>query len=89
MTDYFGAASFGSVIGLGYPLISMLGLVSVRLAGDVFDRTGGYGALFAIFAVVQLVAAAIIAATRLTRSAASYRTNTSAESGQAGQIASG
>jgi predicted MFS family arabinose efflux permease len=66
LADRFGPASFGTVQGLTGLIICIAGLVAVRVAGEVFDRTGGYDALFAGFLVVQLAAAGLMVATRWT-----------------------
>jgi MFS family permease len=66
IADRFGPASFGTVRGLTMPLIGALGMVAVRFAGEVFDRTGGYAGVFHVFLVVQLAAAAVMFATRFT-----------------------
>jgi MFS family permease len=66
LADRFGPANFGTVQGLTGLIICIVGLAAVRIAGEVFDRTGGYGVLFAGFLVVQLVAAGLMAATRWT-----------------------
>ncbi|CAN7465413.1 MFS transporter [Phenylobacterium sp. LjRoot219] len=64
LADRFGAASFGTVRGLTMPVIAGLGMIAIRLAGEVFDRTGGYELMFSAFVVAQLVAAALIFLTR-------------------------
>jgi len=65
LADRFGVASFGTVRGLMAPISAVLGLVMVRIAGEVFDRTGGYDALFLGFVVVEIVALALMFGTRL------------------------
>lgn len=72
--DRFGPASFGTVTGLRIPLSALLGVVGLRYAGEVFDRTGGYEVMFVTFIVVQLVAAATIFATRLAPRTATLAT---------------
>jgi MFS family permease len=67
LADRFGLASFGTVRGLALPLTSALGMVAVRGAGEVFDATGSYDALFHAFVILQLVAAGLMFATRFTR----------------------
>lgn len=64
LADKFGAASFGTVRGLSLPVIAVVGMLAVRGAGEVFDRTGGYDLMFAAFIVAQVVAAALIYVTR-------------------------
>lgn len=67
LADRFGLASFGTVRGLTSPIISILGAVSIRVAGDVFDRFGGYSYLFTGFIGFGIVAVALMLATHLTR----------------------
>jgi MFS family permease len=67
VADRFGLASFGTVRGMMTPVIAINAALCVRLAGEVYDRTGGYGALFLIFLVLQLLAAALMFVTRFTR----------------------
>jgi predicted MFS family arabinose efflux permease len=64
LADRFGAASFGTVQGLVKLVASTLSLVAVRIAGEVFDRTGGYDVLFASFMALQLAAVILMIATR-------------------------
>jgi cyanate permease len=66
LADRFGAPSFGTVRGLTLPLICGGGIVAVRFAGEVYDRTGQYHLAFVVFAIVQLVATALVFATRLS-----------------------
>ena len=66
LADRFGAPSFGTVRGLMMPVISSAGIVAVRFAGEVFDRTGGYDVMFGVFAIVLLLAAGLLLGTRLT-----------------------
>ncbi len=70
LADRFGVPSFGTVRGLMAPIGSVLGIAGVRLAGEVYDRTGGYDALFAAFIGVELVAAVMLLATRFSPRAA-------------------
>lgn len=64
LADRFGVASYGTVRGLVAPLTAIVGAVAVRFAGEVYDRTGGYDAMFNAFVVVLLLAAAAMFATR-------------------------
>jgi MFS family permease len=73
LADRFGLASFGTVRGLALPLTSALGMVAVRGAGEVFDATGSYDALFHAFVILQIVAAGLMFATRFTRPVAASR----------------
>lgn len=64
LADRFGTATFGTVRGLTVPILAIAGAIAMRLAGEVYDRTGSYQLLFAIFIGLQLLAAALILATR-------------------------
>lgn len=65
----FGPASFGTALGLMFPIISLNNALFARFAGEVFDRTGSYHFAFASFAVLEVVAAALmLSARRLPRS---------------------
>jgi MFS family permease len=67
LADRFGPASFGTCRGLTMPLIAALGMIAVRFAGEVFDRTGGYDLMFNVFIIAQIVAAGLMFATRFAR----------------------
>jgi MFS family permease len=64
VADRFGVASFGTVRGLMAPILAVNSALAVRLAGEVFDRTGGYDLLFIGFIFVQLLSAILICAAR-------------------------
>lgn len=67
LADRFGTATFGTLRGLTLLLISVLGIVSVRFAGEVYDRTGGYQLMFVVFLLMAVAAAGMMFATRFTR----------------------
>lgn len=67
LADQFGTASFGTVRGLMAPILAVIGALIVRLAGEVYDRTGGYELLFLIFIFAQVFAACVMYGTRLVR----------------------
>lgn len=69
LADRFGAASFGTVRGLSMPVIAAFGMVGIRLAGEIYDRTGGYDLLFSAFIAAQLAAAGLIFLTRFAGAA--------------------
>jgi MFS family permease len=70
LADRFGTASFGTVRGLMMPIVAVVGAVSVRFAGEVYDRTESYDLMFYTFIVAQLIAAIFMIATRfVSRSA--------------------
>jgi MFS family permease len=73
LADRFGAASFGTVRGLTMPIIAACGMIVVRFAGEVFDRTGGYDHLFSALVVTQLVAAGLMFASRFAGAPAAAR----------------
>ena len=72
LADRFGAASFGAAAGLAQPIQAGFSILAVRYAGEVYDRTGVYDALFLTFVIVQIVAAATIFATRLAPTAMAH-----------------
>lgn len=59
LADRFGAASFGTVRGLMVPVMAIIGMSAIRLAGEVFDRTGGYDFML-LFFVGALLASALL-----------------------------
>jgi MFS family permease len=65
LADRFGAPSFGTVRGLMSPVSAVSGLICLRVAGEVFDRTGGYGPLFAGFVVSSATGVLLLLASRL------------------------
>lgn len=79
LADRFGMASFGTVRGQMALLIAIASAVAIRLAGEVFDRTGNYDYLFYAFIVLGAFAVALIITTKLTRTC-------DAEVGKAGSI---
>jgi len=52
----FGARSYGAALGLTFAVHLPLQLMTVRFAGVVFDRTGGYELLFISFACLAPLA---------------------------------
>ena len=75
LASIFGAASFGTALGLATPLITIVGAASMRFSGEVFDRTGGYDDMFIAFAGASALAAAVMALTRFAgRAGAAART---------------
>jgi MFS family permease len=65
LADRFGAASFGTVRGATFMLVGTSGMIAVRYAGEVYDRTGGYDFMFASFIGIHLVAASLMLASLL------------------------
>lgn len=60
LADRFGPASFGTVRGLMMPVMAVIGMAFIRLAGEVFDRTGGYDLVITIFVGVLVVSAVLL-----------------------------
>lgn len=65
IADRFGAGSFGTAYGLMSVLMTAGSAIAVRLAGEVFDRSGAYSGLFATLIGVELIAAALLFGTRM------------------------
>ena len=65
IADRFGPASFGTANGLMAPILTLVGALCVRYAGEVYDRTGGYGFVFLSFIGSQLLAALLMFGTRM------------------------
>lgn len=65
IADRFGPASFGTAYGLMVFLMTIMGAVCVRYAGEVFDRTGAYDNMFLTIVVVGIVAALVMWATKM------------------------
>jgi MFS family permease len=68
LADRFGTAIFGALRGLTLAVIAGVGMISIRFAGEVFDRTGEYDLMFIAFIGMTVTAAAVMFATRFTRS---------------------
>jgi MFS family permease len=60
LADRFGTTSFGTVRGTAFLLNGVLGMVSVRFAGEIYDHTGSYHAMFATFFGTDLIAAMLM-----------------------------
>ncbi len=67
LADRFGALSMGTANGNATFVIAVLTAVSVRFAGEVFDRTGNYDLMFVSYIPVALFAAILIFLTRFSR----------------------
>jgi MFS family permease len=70
MADRFGLSAFGTVRGLMVPVMSLVGAVSVRFIGEVYDRTGGYEVGLWTYLVLGVLAAAMVYSTRPRRAGA-------------------
>lgn len=64
MADRFGLAAFGTVRGLMVPVMSLVGAVSVRFIGEVYDRSGGYEIGLWTYLVLGFVSAGMVYSTR-------------------------
>ena len=64
-----GATGFGFVI-VAAPVLTIIGAVCVRYAGEVYDRTGGYDLMFITFVAAQVAAAMLMIWVRLRAKAA-------------------
>ncbi|MBM3596283.1 MAG: MFS transporter, partial [Alphaproteobacteria bacterium] len=67
MADRFGLAAFGTVRGLMVPVMSLVGAVSVRFIGEVYDRTGGYEVGLWTYLVLGVLASGMVFSTRPAR----------------------
>jgi cyanate permease len=65
VADRFGAASFGTTYGMMNAITTVVAAASARFAGEVFDRTGSYGALFLTIAAIEVIAVALMLGTRM------------------------
>jgi MFS family permease len=63
LADRFGLAAFGTVRGLIVPVMSVMGALSVRFIGEIYDRTGDYHLGLWIYVFIDIAAAALILAT--------------------------
>ena len=68
LADRFGLSAFGTVRGLLVPVMSVIGALSVRFIGEIYDRTGNYDLGLWIYLGFDAVAAALIISTRWMRS---------------------
>lgn len=69
LADRFGLAAFGTVRGLIVPVMSVMGALSVRFIGEIYDRTGDYHLGLWIYVMIDIAAAGLILATYRMHSA--------------------
>jgi len=69
VASYFGAPSFGRVMGMLYVAVVLSSVVSVAFTGMVFDRTGTYAPAFEAFLLIAIVSAVAAFAIRVPQSA--------------------
>lgn len=67
LADRFGTASFGTVRGAAFFFNGALGMISVRFAGEVYDRMGSYHVMYLTFTAVYLAAAGLMLMSRFIR----------------------
>ncbi|MBS0577805.1 MAG: MFS transporter [Proteobacteria bacterium] len=67
IADCFGTAAYGTAIGFMGACMLPLHLLSVRLAGESFDRTGSYALAFQVFTGFALAAVVFILCVRVPR----------------------
>jgi predicted MFS family arabinose efflux permease len=73
LADRFGAASFGTVRGLTFPILAAWGMIGMRYAGEAYDRSG-YDLMFQGFIAALAVAAPMMLCNKLgSRKAAKPR----------------
>ena len=52
----FGTVSFGTVLGMIFPIIAVNNAIFARYIGEVYDRTGSYRLAFLSFAAMEVLA---------------------------------
>jgi sugar phosphate permease len=81
--ENFGKSSFGVVYGAMNLVTTPCALVSITLAGHIFDKTGGYDLAFTIFIALDVVAALCIAMVRRSdRGAALHQPQSDVDAGK-------
>lgn len=60
----FGSKSYGTIMGLMTIPMKLSGVVTIRLVGEVYDRTGSYVSAFLIFSVMIAVAIVLVSMIR-------------------------
>jgi sugar phosphate permease len=73
IADCFGTRAYGTAIGFMGACMLPMHLLSVRLAGESFDRTGSYAFAFKVFIGFALAAVAFILGVRLPRPGTALR----------------
>jgi sugar phosphate permease len=68
VASYFGAPSFGRVMGMLYIAVVLSSVVSVAFTGTIFDRTGAYAPAFEAFLWIAIVSSAAAFAIRAPQS---------------------
>lgn len=73
LAQRFGTRSYGAVLGLTLAVHVPLEMMTVRFAGVVFDRTGGYEVMFMTFACMAPLAALLLSPVSLPSPLAAAR----------------
>jgi MFS family permease len=60
----FGSKSYGTIMGLMTIPMKVVSVVTVRMVGEIHDRTGSYSAAFLIFAGATVVAMILVSMIR-------------------------
>lgn len=68
----FGSKSYGSIMGLMTIPMKLSGVITIRLVGEVHDRTGNYEAAFLIFSVMIAVAIVLVSMVKPPGKASTY-----------------
>ena len=72
LAEVVGPYTFASANGLASLVIALLGAVTIRLSGDIFDATGTYHAVFAMLGgAIAVGSLLMLVYARMTRTAAS------------------
>ncbi|MCB2075183.1 MAG: MFS transporter [Novosphingobium sp.] len=64
LADRFGAASFGTANGTATLVMAITSATSIRLGGEIYDRTGNYDAMFLTFGALALISALLMITNR-------------------------
>jgi len=64
LADRFGAASFGTANGTATLVMAVTSATTIRLGGEIYDRTGNYEAMFLAFVATALIAAVLMITNR-------------------------
>ncbi|MCB2059650.1 MAG: MFS transporter [Novosphingobium sp.] len=64
LADRFGAASFGTANGTATLIMAVISATSIRVGGEIYDRTGNYEAMFLTFVATAIIAAVLMITNR-------------------------
>lgn len=68
----FGSRSYGTIMGLMTIPMKLSGVVTIRLVGEIHDRTGSYAVAFLIFSVMIALAIVLVSMVRPPQRAIDY-----------------